>query len=72
MERLQRLAPAAHFVKCFSSVGNNLMVNPDFGGSRPTMFICGNHSGSNALSRRDQGYPAASQIVAKASMTAGL
>jgi predicted dinucleotide-binding enzyme len=42
MERLQKLAPRAHFVKCFSSVGNGLMINPDFGGTRPTMFICGN------------------------------
>jgi predicted dinucleotide-binding enzyme len=42
MERLQKLAPDAHFVKCFSSVGNAFMVNPDFGGMRPTMFICGN------------------------------
>jgi predicted dinucleotide-binding enzyme len=42
MERLQRLAPKANFVKAFSCVGNALMVNPDFGGSKPTMFICGN------------------------------
>jgi 8-hydroxy-5-deazaflavin:NADPH oxidoreductase len=42
MERLQKLAPRAHFVKCFSSVGNAFMVNPDFGSTRPTMFICGN------------------------------
>jgi predicted dinucleotide-binding enzyme len=42
MERLQKLAPGAHFVKAFSCVGNALMVNPDFKGTRPTMFICGN------------------------------
>ena len=41
MERLQRRAPEARFVKCFSCVGNALMVNPDFGGTLPTMFICG-------------------------------
>jgi predicted dinucleotide-binding enzyme len=41
MERLQRAAPEARFVKCFSSVGNALMVDPDFGGTRPTMFLCG-------------------------------
>ncbi len=40
MERLQKKAPTAHFVKAFSSVGNALMVNPDLG-SRPSMFICG-------------------------------
>jgi 8-hydroxy-5-deazaflavin:NADPH oxidoreductase len=42
MERLQKLVPDAHFVKAFSCVGNALMVNPDFKGTRPTMFICGN------------------------------
>jgi predicted dinucleotide-binding enzyme len=42
MERLQKLVPEAHFVKAFNSVGNALMINPDFGGIRPTMFICGN------------------------------
>lgn len=43
MERLQRIAPDAHFVKAFNSVGNSLMVNPDFHGVKPTMFICGNN-----------------------------
>lgn len=42
MERLQKQVPGARFVKCFSSVGSALMVNPDFRGERPTMFICGN------------------------------
>ena len=42
MERLQKLVADAHFVKAFSCVGNALMVNPDFKGARPTMFICGN------------------------------
>jgi predicted dinucleotide-binding enzyme len=42
MERLQKRAPDARFVKCFSCVGNQLMVDPDFGGVEPTMFICGN------------------------------
>jgi len=43
MERLQKLVPDAHFVKAFNSVGNGRMVNPDFGGVRPTMFICGDN-----------------------------
>ena len=30
------------FVKAFSSVGNAFMVNPQFAGGQPTMFICGN------------------------------
>jgi 8-hydroxy-5-deazaflavin:NADPH oxidoreductase len=42
MERLQRAAPAAHFVKAFNSVGNAMMVNPKLSGGPPTMFICGN------------------------------
>jgi hypothetical protein len=42
MERLQKKAPAARFVKAFSCVGNALMVNPQLPGGPPTMFICGN------------------------------
>lgn len=41
MEELQAAYPKARFVKAFNSVGNALMVNPDFGGVTPTMFICG-------------------------------
>ncbi|MBS1583542.1 MAG: NAD(P)-binding domain-containing protein [Bacteroidetes bacterium] len=41
MERLQRVAPAARFVKAFNSVGNAFMVDPVFKEGRPTMFICG-------------------------------
>jgi predicted dinucleotide-binding enzyme len=42
MEELQSAFPQARFVKAFSCVGNALMVNPDFGGIKPSMFICGN------------------------------
>jgi predicted dinucleotide-binding enzyme len=42
MEQLQSAYPEAHFVKAFNSIGNALMVNPDLGGIKPTMFICGN------------------------------
>lgn len=42
MEQLQAAFPEARFVKAFSSIGNALMVNPDLGGIKPTMFICGN------------------------------
>lgn len=48
MERLQALAPKARFVKAFSCVGNALMVDPDFGGPKPTMFMCGNDAGAKA------------------------
>lgn len=46
MERLQKRAPGAHFVKAFSSVGSGNFVNPDFGGTKPTMFICGDDEGA--------------------------
>lgn len=42
MERLQKQAPEARFVKAFNSVGNALMIDPTVAGGRPTMFICGN------------------------------
>jgi len=44
MERLQQIAPAAHFVKAFSCVGSSLMVDPKLTGGPPTMFICGNNA----------------------------
>jgi 8-hydroxy-5-deazaflavin:NADPH oxidoreductase len=44
MERLQKFAPDAQFVKAFNSVGSGLMINPDFrDNTKPTMFICGNN-----------------------------
>ena len=44
MERLQKIAPDAQFVKALNSIGSGLMINPDFGdGIKPTMFICGNN-----------------------------
>ena len=48
MERLQKKAPAAKFVKAFSCVGNALMVNPKLPGGPPSMFICGNDAGAKA------------------------
>ena len=48
MQRLQDRVPAAHFVKCFNSVGNAYMVNPTFSAGRPTMFICGNDAAAKA------------------------
>jgi predicted dinucleotide-binding enzyme len=46
MERLQREFAGAKFVKAFNSVGNSFMVNPQFKGGKPTMFICGNDDAS--------------------------
>ena len=42
MERLQREFEDAFLVKAFNSVGSASMVNPQFAGGKPTMFICGN------------------------------
>jgi hypothetical protein len=52
MERLQKAYPAAHFVKAFNSVGNGQMVNPEFAGGRPTMFICGNDGNAKGVVRQ--------------------
>ena len=49
MERLQAAFPDLHFVKAFNSVGSALMVNPSFGGAKPTMFYCGNDASAKAL-----------------------
>jgi predicted dinucleotide-binding enzyme len=51
MERLQKLAPKARFVKAFSCVGSAFMVNPEFTGGPPTMFICGNDAAAKEAVR---------------------
>jgi predicted dinucleotide-binding enzyme len=43
MEQLQAAFPDANFVKAFNSIGSPFMINPDFKGGKPTMFICGNN-----------------------------
>ena len=52
MEQLQRACPEARFVKCFSCVGSARMVDPDFHGTRPTMFYCGDDAGAKATVAR--------------------
>jgi len=42
MEQLQSEFESASFVKAFNSVGNALMIDPQFEAGKPTMFICGN------------------------------
>lgn len=49
MERLQREFKTANFVKAFNSVGSAWMVNPEFKGGKPTMFICGNDDGAKKI-----------------------
>jgi hypothetical protein len=48
MEQLQATVPGARFVKAFSCVGNAWMIDPDFGGPKPTMFICGNDAAAKS------------------------
>lgn len=42
LEMIQSAVPEAHVVKAFSCIGNPYMINPQFPGGPPTMFICGN------------------------------
>jgi predicted dinucleotide-binding enzyme len=73
MERLQREFPQARFVKAFNSVGNALMVNPQFKGGKPTMFICGNDEAAKETVRgildqfgwetADMGYAEAARAI---------
>jgi len=49
MERLQHEYTNVHFVKAFSSVGSASMVDPEFKGGKPTMFICGNDADAKQI-----------------------
>ena len=51
MEKLQKEFAGAHFVKAFNSVGSVRMVNPEFAGGKPTMFICGNQESAKQVVR---------------------
>ena len=50
LERLQKRAPKARFVKAFNCVGSALMVNPKLS-SKPSMFICGNDTAAKEQAR---------------------
>jgi hypothetical protein len=49
MERLQREFAGTRFVKAFNSVGSAYMVNPQFKGGKPSMFICGNDDAAKQI-----------------------
>jgi len=40
-EQVAAWAPRARVVKCFNTVGYNIMANPAFGADKPVMFYCG-------------------------------
>ena len=48
-EQVQRWLPKAKVVKAFNTVGNAFMINPQFPGGPPTMFIAGNDAGAKKL-----------------------
>ncbi len=47
-EQVQRWAPKARVVKAFNIVGHAHMVDPQFPGGPPDMFICGNDAAAKA------------------------
>src|SRR6185312_16110983 len=47
LEELQTTYPDIRFVKCFNSVGADLMVDPKLP-AKPTMFYCGNDAKAKA------------------------
>jgi len=51
LERLQREFPQARLVKAFNSVGSADMVDPQFAGGKPSMFICGADANAKATVR---------------------
>jgi len=42
-EQVQRWLPKSYIVKAFNIVGHAQMINPNFPGGPPDMFICGNN-----------------------------
>lgn len=60
-EQLQRLLPRARVVKCFNTVGIEVMANPHVGGRAATMFLCGDDDAARATAAglaRDLGFDA--------------
>jgi predicted dinucleotide-binding enzyme len=72
-EQLQREFPGARLVKAFNSVGYAQMINPQFSGGKPTMFICGSDASAKKTVREildqfgwetaDMGAPEAARAI---------
>jgi len=59
-EQVQRWLPGAKVVKVYNTVGHAHMVDPQFPGGTPDMFICGNDDGAKATVTKicaDFGWP---------------
>ncbi len=59
-ERVQRKLPTAKVVKCFNTMSNTRMIDPQFRDGAPPMFICGNDPESKARATqlvREVGWP---------------
>ena len=64
-EQVQRWLPDSRVVKAFNTVGNLHMVDPDFPGGPPDLFICGNDGAAKASVSglaRQLGWPATTDI----------
>ena len=48
-EQVQRWLPSSKVVKAFNTVGNAHMVDPQFPGGPPDMFICGNDASAKQV-----------------------
>lgn len=64
-ERIQAALPDAHVVKCFSTVSNAQMVDPEFESATPPMLICGDDDAAKERAEAilvEFGWPAALDV----------
>lgn len=48
-EQVARWAPGARVVKAFNTIGREVMEQPEFGGGRAVLWLCGDDAGANAM-----------------------
>ncbi|WP_411967750.1 NADPH-dependent F420 reductase [Haloferax sp. YSSS75] len=64
-ERIQAKLPDASVVKCFNTVSNIQMIDPEFEAGTPPMFICGNDDEAKARTEEilvELGWPGAMDV----------